>query len=106
MNEHIYELNFLKMNNWRHSFININNLEALKASLFESIIRVLSVWMNVPHQVYKLKMVCDSQVILGASYYKVKTISPGSASICFSVEIFCQLKVLSGGNYCTSHSGK
>ena len=41
-----------------------------------------------------------------ASYYKVKTISPESASVCFSVEIFCQLKVLSGGNYCTNRSGK
>ena len=56
------------MNNWRHSFINISNLEALKTSLFESVIKVLSVWMNALHQVSKLKMVCDSQVILGASY--------------------------------------
>lgn len=106
MNEQIYELKLFKMNNWRHSFINISNLEALKTFLFESVIKVLSVWMNALHQISKLKMVCDSQVILGASYYKVKPISPDSALVCFSVEIFCQLKLLRGGNYCTSHSGK
>lgn len=37
--------------------------------------------------VSKLKMVCDPQVILGASYYKVQPISQGNASICSSFEI-------------------